>query len=203
MIGSVRGSLVDRSGDGEVLVEVQGIGYRVAVTPTTAAGIGEVGDKVFLHVHHHITESDQRLYGFASIDERRTFEALIGAHGVGPALALAVLGVHTPVGLGLVVATDDIDALCLVPGVGKKTAARLLIELKSRLSLDDLSSADLAAVRANGGSRVDASAHADVRAALAELGYGPDEIRAVLSELPPDGDTSDLLRQALQRLASF
>jgi Holliday junction DNA helicase RuvA len=202
VIGSLRGTVVDRSGDGEVIVEVAGVGYRLAVTPATVAAVGEPGSDVFLHVHHHVTDDSQRLYGFTSIDERRTFEALIGAHGVGPSLALAVLGVHTPTALRLALAADDLDALCLVPGVGRKTATRLLIELKSRLDLAERGD-ELAVVARNGSAGPAPSPHADVRAALAELGYGAEEIRAVVAELPADGDSAGLLRQALQRLATF
>ncbi len=97
MIGSLRGTLLDRSLDGEVLVEVAG--RRLpghASRPTTAAAVGEVGDEVFLWIHHHVREDAQTLYGFATRDERVCFEALLGAHGVGPALALAILSVHGP-----------------------------------------------------------------------------------------------------------
>lgn len=198
MIGSLRGRLIGRTG-GEVLVEVAGIGYRVTVSPATAVALGELGDEVFVHVHHHFREDDQTLYGFASREERVCFEALISAHGVGPALGLAILGVHDPVGLARVLATDDLAALCLVPGVGKKTAARLLVELKEKLDLPDV---DLTA--SSGGSGVGgqaATALADVREALGGLGYGADEIHAAVRDLPPDEDTAALLRRALQRLA--
>ena len=202
MIGSLRGELLDRSPDGELLIETGGVGYRVTATPATLASVGEIGGVVFVHVHHHITEGAQQLYGFTTVAERRTFEALLGAHGVGPALALSIISVHQPDQLRLVVATDDIDGLCLVPGVGKKTAARLLIELKSRFDVPEMSRAELAAVAANGSSQP-SSTHTDVRAALAELGYGAEEVRVVLTELPVDGEVSDLLREALQRLATF
>jgi len=198
MIGSLRGELLDR-GAGELLVEVGGIGYRVQVTPATVLESGEVGTQVFLHVHHHRRDDAETLYGFGSIDERRVFETLIGTHGVGPALGLAILSVHSPLALRQVLATDDIAALCLVPGVGKKTATRLLVELKSRLAVPE-GDATSAAVSAIGGG--DGSVRSDVRDALAGLGYGNDEISRVLSDLPTEGDTSDLLRQALQRLAA-
>ena len=135
MIGSLRGRLLELFGDGEVLIEVGGVGYRVIVTPTTAVRLGDVGGDVFVHVHHHIREADQTLYGFLERDERTCFEALLSAHGVGPSLALAVLGVHGPVELARLLADDDVAALCLVPGVGKKTATRLLVELKNSLDL--------------------------------------------------------------------
>jgi Holliday junction DNA helicase RuvA len=196
VIGSLRGALLDRSTGGEVLVEVAGVGYRVQMAPAASVGVGELGAEVFLHVHHHIREDAQTLYGFASRDQRICFEALLGAHGVGPALALAILSVHEPDALRVLVAESDLDALCLVPGVGKKTGQRLLIELKGSLSVPDLEPAVVAAAGEGGGS-----ARADVREALLGLGYGPDEIRTALRDLPEAGDSAALLRDALRRLA--
>jgi Holliday junction DNA helicase RuvA len=198
MIGSLRGTLLDRSGS-EVLVEVAGVGYRITVSPTTAVSIGELGEEVFVHTHHHVREDAQTLYGFASRDERACFEALLGAHGVGPSLALGILAVHSPAALARVLADDDIAALCLVPGVGKKTAARLLIDLASRLSVPDLGDAPatVGAAPAGAGS----AARVDVRDALVGLGYTEAEIREVMADLPDDGDAGLLLRDALQRLA--
>lgn len=196
MIGSLRGELLDRTLSGEVLVEVAGVGYRVVVSPSTAVAVGEVGESVFLHVHHHIREDAQTLYGFTSRDERIAFEALLSAHGVGPALALAILSVHPPASLQRVLADDDLAALCLVPGVGKKTAQRLLVELKSKLDVPDLDDPSSPA-----GSDRTSSARSDVHDALAGLGYGPDEIRDAVRDLPPDGDPADLLKSALAHLA--
>jgi Holliday junction DNA helicase RuvA len=203
--------LLDRGpGDGaagEVLLEVGGVGYRVVVSSTTAVALGDVGDDMFVWVHHHVREDAQTLYGFGSRDERITFEALLGAHGVGPSLALAILSVHDPVALARILAEDDVGALCLVPGVGKKTAARLLMELKSRLHVPDGGRlpAGLGAAAANGngaGASAPSSARTDVREALASLGYSSDEIHGATAELPDDEDTSQLLRLALQRLAA-
>jgi holliday junction DNA helicase RuvA len=198
VIGSLRGTLLDRGAD-EITIEVGGVGYRVTVSPTTAVSLGDVDAEVFCWVHHHQREDDVTLYGFATKDERSCFEALLGAHGVGPALALAILSIHTPVALARILAEDDLGALCLVPGVGKKTAARLLIDLKSRLSVPDLGTPVLPE-----GSAITSSpsALADVRGALAELGYSEPEIREVAADLPPDGDAGALLRDALQRLAA-
>jgi Holliday junction DNA helicase RuvA len=201
VIGSLRGTLVERAGDGELLVEVAGVGYRVTVTPTTVVEAGEPGDEVFLYVHHHRREDVETLYGFLSREERVCFEALIGAHGVGPALGLAILAVHSPPALQRVLADDDLAALCLVPGIGKKTAARLLVELKSRLDVPGLETAATASSDAGGGGRAARSARADVRDALANLGYAPDEVVDVVRELPDDGDPAELLKVALQRLA--
>ena len=194
MIGSVRGTLIDRSAD-EILVEVLGVGYRVTVTPATVVAIGDLGDEVFVWTHHHVREDAHLLYGFASRDERACFEALIGAHGVGPALALAILSVHSPESLRRTLADDDLASLCLVPGVGKKTAARLLVELKSRLAVPDI---DLVTGPATS-TATSTSARADVRDALAGLGYSPDEIREALAEISDDADPALALKHALQR----
>jgi holliday junction DNA helicase RuvA len=197
MIGSLRGRLLHR-GAGDVLVEVGGVGYVVVVSPTTAVSLGDVGDEVFVWTHHHVREDAEVLYGFPARDERVTFEALLGAHGVGPALALAILSVHAPAALVRILAEDDVGALCLVPGVGKKTAARLLVELKSRLHIDDGGGVPAPAAGTAAGER----SAADVREALAGLGYSAEEIRMATAELAGDGDPSALLRTALQRLAA-
>lgn len=201
MIGSLRGRLLHR-GTGEVLIEVGGVGYRCIVGPATAVTVGEVGEEVFVHVHHHVREDAESLYAFATVEDRLGFEALLGAHGVGPALALAILSVHPPMALRRVLAEDDIGALCLVPGVGKKTAARLLVELKSRFDAGDLAGAVRAGAAADGADEPAGRMRTDLREALAGLGYGPDEVHDALAELPTDGDPSTLLRQALRHLAA-
>ncbi len=193
MIGSLRGRVIDRPSAGEVIVEVHGVGYRVAVPTSVVAALVGRPDEVLLHVHTHVREDAIVLYGFLHADERRCFEALLGAHGVGPALALAILSALTPAALSAAVIEDDVDMLCQVPGVGKKTAARLVLELKSRLDLPDLDPVS-ASAPASG-------ARAEVRAALAELGYGPEEIKGAVDELPEDGSVSDLVRAALRELA--
>lgn len=199
MIGSLRGTLLHRNLAGEILVEVGGVGYRVQAGPATSARLGDLDAEVFVWVHHHVREDADTLYGFASHDERDAFEALLGAHGVGPALALAILSVHPPANLARVLADDDVASLCLVPGVGKKTAARLLIELKSRLSVP-LGDGVPQMAGEGSGSGAAASARADVRDALAGLGYGPEEIAEATRDLDGD-DAGLLLKEALRRLA--
>ena len=195
MIGSLRGTVLDRSIDGEVLVEVHGVGYRVTVTPRTLAGC-DVGAETFLHVHHHIREDAQTLYGFPTRDERVCFEALLGAHRVGPALALAILATHAPSDLRRVVIDGDVAALTLVPGVGKQTAARLLLELKGRLDGDGA-----AALVGGNGSGAGPTPTQAVAEALAGLGYSAEEVREALRDLTPGADPAVLLRDALKVLA--
>jgi Holliday junction DNA helicase RuvA len=151
------------------------------------------GGNAFLFTHLHVREDAMVLYGFPSRDERDTFEVLIAATGVGPKLALAILSVHTPNTLRRGLADDDLDALMLVPGVGKRTAQRLLVELKSRLEVPDLDLAD----SAGGGT----SPRGEVRDALVGLGYSSEEVRGVLGHLDDDGTVEDLLRDALRVLA--
>lgn len=203
MIGTLRGELVERTTEGEVLIEVAGIGYRVQAGPSTAALLGDVGAEVRVWVHHHVREDAEVLYGFATRDERVCFEALISAHGVGPAMGLAILSVHDPVALRRVLADDDVAALCLVPGVGKKTAARLLVELKSRLEVP-VGDVEATVAAAHGGAGGDgaASVRADVRDALATLGYGPDEVAAAVADLPEGDDVSALVSKALRRMGA-
>ena len=195
MIGSLRGTVLERTEDGQVLLQVGGVGYLVSVTPRTLAEL-EPGSAAFLHVHHHIREDAQTLFGFLHRDERTTFQVLIATHGIGPALALAILGTHGPAALVDIVASNDLGALTLVPGVGKKTAERLLVELRNRLSLPML---DPVPAGAGGGG---ASAVGDVREALAGLGYGAEEIRDALRDLPSTGDAASLLRDALKLLGA-
>jgi holliday junction DNA helicase RuvA len=198
MIGSLRGTVLERSGDTSVLVEVGGVGYVVTVTPRTLAEL-EPSSPVFLYIHHHIREDAQTLFGFRQRDERSTFEILVATHGIGPALAMAILGTHAPSALVDIVATNDQGALTLVPGVGKKTAERLLVELRNRLNLPMLDPVGAGVGGGGGGGNTVVS---DVREALAGLGYGPDEVRDALRELPSTGDASTLLRDALKLLGA-
>ena len=195
MIGSLRGTVLERDADSEVLLEVSGVGYFVTVTPRTLAEL-EPGATVFLHVHHHIREDAQTLYGFLRREERATFQVLIATHGVGPALAMAILGTHSPTTLVDIVAGSDVGSLTLVPGVGKKTAERLLIELKNRLNLPIIDPISV------GGDAESTTPLTDVREALYGLGYAPEEVRDTLREIPSDGDAATMLREALQLLGA-
>jgi holliday junction DNA helicase RuvA len=208
VIGLLRGPVVLRTGEGEVIVDVAGVGYRVTVTPATAASLiaggGRAEEPVTLFVHTHVREDAMVLYGFVHDDERRCFEVLLGSHGVGPALALAMMAVLSPATLSTAMLEDDLDTLCSVPGVGRKTAARLLIELKSRLDLPDLSVDLFGAGAPAGGASAERpvrTSRSEARAALSELGYAPDEIRGALDGLRDDVGVEEMLRLALRELA--
>lgn len=188
MIGSLRGVVLERFAPSTVLLEVGGVGYLCNVTTSTFAEL-EPTVSTFLHVHHHIREDAQTLFGFASRTERDTFNVLIATHGIGPSMAMAILSTYSPTALITIVSSGDTAALTVVPGVGKKTAERLMVELKSRLHLEGIAD--------SGSSDTVQSAAADVREALTALGYAPEEIRDAMRQLPGGGDSESMLRDAL------
>jgi len=192
VIASLRGRVLDRSTEGAAIVEVAGVGYEVSMTSRSLGSLS-ADSETFLYIHHHIREDNQQLFGFTTMLERATFRILIATHGVGPSLALAILETHTPHALVDAVATSDVNALTMVSGVGKKTAERLLVELRSRLSLPEIDSP----VGEHSGGSI-----REIRAALEQLGYDPSEIVAATSELSADVDVSDGLRLALSYLGA-
>ncbi len=209
MIGSLRGTIVDRditldgAATADFTIEVAGVGYRVTSTPATLSRLSS-DDEVMVHIHHHFWEDNQRLFGFLTKDERVAFEALLSAHGVGPALALAVLATHPVAQLARILADDDLAALCEVPGVGKKTAQRLLVELKSTVVLPVIDGVGGPAPVSSGAVAAE-SPLVDVREALISLGYSQTEIRSAIaalgSDVGADADSGQLLKQALLKLS--
>ena len=193
MIGSLRGVVLERFTPSTVLLEVGGVGYLCSVTTSTFAEL-EPTVTTFLHIHHHIREDAQTLFGFVSRTERDTFNVLIAPHGIGPAMAMAILSTYSPTALITIVSSGDIAALTVVPGVGKKTAERLMVELKSRLHLEGIVD--------SGSSDTVQSTAADVREALTALGYAPEEIRDAMRQLPGGGDSESMLRDALALLGA-
>jgi len=186
VIGRLRGDIVERDVD-RVVLDVAGVGYVVAVTPATIVALPGVGRPAVLHTHLHVREDILALYGFASADERDVFQILIGVSGVGPKLALAVLATIKPNELRQVVVSEDAAALTAVPGIGQRSAQKLLLELRPKLDLPD------SPLQAG-------SSLSEVREALEGLGYQAVEIREVLRDLPADGPVEDSLRAALQQL---
>ena len=194
MIGSLRGRVLERLTDSTVLVETAGVGYVVNVTPRTLGEL-EPTTEAFLHIHHHVREDAETLFGFLDRDERRIFGQLIETTGIGPGLAMAILATHTPRTLVDLVVSGDVAGLTAVPGVGKKTAERLLLELKDRLNLPVIDEPRPIGDRTVGGV-------GDVRDALAGLGYDESEIRAVLREIAITNDAAVMLREALSLLGA-
>tara|TARA_B100000686_G_C16799154_1_gene984651 strand:+ start:4273 stop:4899 length:627 start_codon:yes stop_codon:yes gene_type:complete len=199
-IGSLRGTLLLEE-DHEIIIEVSGVGYKVLVAPSTQKQFGDIGSETLIYTHHHFREDAQTLYGFPTRQECQFFEALISTHGVGPSLGLAILSTHAPNQLAHILATEDSEALCLVPGIGKKTAARLIVELQSKIELSSVSfeSGEQTGIRPD---TTDSSLK-DVREALSGLGYGSNEIQLAMKGLPSNADAALLLKLALQELANL
>jgi Holliday junction DNA helicase RuvA len=186
MIGRLRGVIVDR-GYETIVLDVAGVGYLVAVTPRTLTDLPGVGEEVVLHTHLHVREDQLALYGFASLPDKDLFGLLLGVSGVGPKVAMAILGTMTYEQLSAAVSSDDIPALTAVPGIGKRSAQKLLLELKPKMDVLD---------EASYGS----SMFAEVRVALEGLGYGSDEIRGTLADMPDDLPIEEMVRRSLQQL---
>lgn len=189
MIGRLHGKLLEKNPP-QILIDVSGVGYEVDVPMSTFCNLPEVGGELTLHTHFVVREDAQLLYGFATLAERAVFRALIKISGVGPKIALALLSGITVDQLKDAVDRGETGLLTKVPGIGKKTAERLVLELKGKLAG---TGATTAAVPTSG-------ARADVAAALIALGYSEREAAAATKKLPEDCTVNDGLRLALKSL---
>lgn len=189
MIGRITGTLLEKRPP-QILVEVAGVGYEIDVPMSTFFHLPATGEKVSLHTHLAVREDAHLLYGFATDAERRCFRELLKVSGIGAKTALAVLSGLNPDDLAAAVAAQEAGRLVKIPGIGKKTAERLLLELKGRLDFVAVPTASVVA----------AGAGDDVRDALLALGYESREADAVLKQLPAGLSVSEALRQALRLL---
>ena len=189
MIGRLHGKLLEKNPP-QILIDVSGVGYEVDVPMSTFCNLPEVGGELTLHTHFVVREDAELLYGFATLAERAVFRALIKISGVGPKIALALLSGITVDQLKDAVDRGEAGLLTKVPGIGKKTAERLVLELKGKLAG---TGAATAAVPTSG-------ARADVAAALIALGYSEREAAAATKKLPEDCTVNDGLRLALKSL---
>ena len=189
MIGRLTGILLEKAPP-LVLIDVHGVGYEVDVPMSTFFNLPAAGESCTLLTHFVVREDGQFLYGFSTEAERFAFRQLVKISGVGARTALAVLSGLSVADLAQAIARQETGRLTKVPGIGKKTAERLLLELKGRLA-DALPNAKLPAE----------DAQHDILNALLALGYNDREISAVMKQLPPDSSTSDGIRQALKLLA--
>lgn len=197
MIARLRGILAEKQ-PGRIVVDVGGVGYDVQIPLSTYYSVGERGVEVALRIHTHVREDALSLFGFATVLELDLFERLIGINGVGPRLALAVISGIEPPALVQAVRTSDVARLTGIPGVGRKTAERIVLELKDKLPAAALTG-DADAVE----EVRDGDLQADVISALLNLGYHrPPAERAVSAALKHgQGDFEATLRQALRELA--
>ncbi|MDR3323222.1 MAG: Holliday junction branch migration protein RuvA [Zoogloeaceae bacterium] len=194
MIARLAGRLVEKNPP-QILIDVGGVGYEANVPMSTFYNLPALGEPVTLLMHHAVREDGHFLYGFFTADERAVFRQLLKISGVGARIALAVLSGLSVADLSAAVTRQEAGRLTNIPGIGKKTAERLLLELKGKLPT------------ATGGLHVsgatDAGQGDDVLNALLALGYHEKEALAALKNLPPDLSTSDGIRQALKTLGKF
>lgn len=191
MIGRLSGTLLEKNPP-QILLDVQGVGYELDVPMSTFYNLPALHEKVVLHTHFVVREDAQLLYGFATNEERVAFRQLLKISGVGPKLALSVLSGLSLGDLALAVANKDAGRLTKIPGVGKKTAERLLLELQGKFTVTGAGAAQGAPA---------ASHSSDIVNALLALGYNEKEADWAAKQLPKEADVSGGIRQALKLLS--
>ena len=193
MIATLEGTLEYRGVD-SVIINVGGIGFQVHVPGSTLSQLGAIKDKVSLYTHLHLREDNVSLYGFASEEELALFKNLISVSGIGPKAALALLSALNPEQLAMAITGGNVDVISQVPGIGKKIAGRLVVELKGKLEREWKKGAVLPLAAEN----------ADAIAALTNLGYSLREATQAVSNLPDSSELTleEKVRMALQQLAA-
>ncbi len=192
MIGRLTGVLLEKNPP-QILLDVQGVGYELDVPMSTFYNLPALHEKVILHTHFVVREDAQLLYGFASTEERLAFRQLLKISGVGPKLALSVLSGLSLNDLAAAVANKDVGRLTKIPGVGKKTAERLLLELQGKFTVSG--------THATSGTSPASSSSNDIANALLALGYNEKEADWAAKQLPKEVGVSDGIRQALKFLS--
>ena len=189
MIAGLHGKL-ESVGSDWAIIDVGGIGFQVYMPTSTLSTLGAIGEEVKLYTHLHLREDNATLYGFASTDELGLFQSLIGVSGLGPKLALAMLSAMSVEKLTMAIATGSTDLLTVTPGIGKKMAERLILELKEKIGAGWITTPAAQLAQEN----------TDVLAALTSLGYSVAEANRAVATIPPSSDLSleERIKQALQ-----
>lgn len=195
MIHRLRGELIDRDSDGAV-IEACGVGYRVEAPLSTIGKLPKTGEECVLYIRMVVREDAMLLFGFATQQERKAFDALTSVTKIGPRLALAVLSVLSPDKLAEAISRADVVKLSTVPGLGRKTAERIVLELKDKESL--FMGQEPTSLNGTGS----ASAYFEAREALVQLGYSLQEAEAALREVPDQDTTQGYLKEALRLIGS-
>lgn len=194
MIAFVEGSVAERRLSSAV-IQAGGIGYELLMSAHSLAMLPEVGKEAHVVTYLSVTESGVALYGFMTQEEESLFKNLIAVIGIGPKMALAALSTFTPRELFAAVTAEDVRAISKIPGVGKKTASRIVLELKGAIPVDAIGS------DAPGGKAAPTSAYKNATDALLSMGFTKAEIEAAMKGAPGDGDEETLLQYALKRIA--
>ncbi len=189
MIGSIRGKIILKT-EKFLIVETSGVGYKVSVSPDVLSKVGKTSEEIFLFIHTHIREDAFDLYGFLNREELEFFEMLLSVSGIGPRSALAILGIASIETLRKAIGTGDTSYLTKISGIGKKTAERIVIELRDKMADKDMSE--------KGGSSL--RNELDALEALKSLGYSQNEARDALKKVSSGTDTNTKIREALKIL---
>lgn len=204
MIAFLKGQLYKKS-EGLVLIDCQGVGYAVHISTPTYEGLPSVGEQVFLEIYHHISESEQRLFGFQTTDEKKLFELVITVKGIGPRLGLSVLSGLPPRALQQAIASGDVRALSGISGIGKKTAERIVLELRDKV--EAIAEGTSTVESGEPGGQVSASSALQMEAvsALEALGYRKNQAEqaiqaAIKAEVEVFKDSKTLIKKALIHL---
>jgi holliday junction DNA helicase RuvA len=195
MIGSLRGKLIEKRPN-QILVDINGVGYQVQIPLSTFASLGALHAETSLLIHTHVREDQLTLYGFVTAREKQCFELLISASGVGPSLALKILSGMSIEELVPAIRKGDLAQLVKIPGVGRKTAERIVVELRDKLVVIDVPDAGKSSTRSQ--------LEEDVASALSNLGYDTKSVERAIekSRVASGADFEKLLRSALQILGS-
>jgi len=199
MIAQIRGQLVEKR-PGVVIVETQGIGYQVFVSLSTFYDLPEATQGVRLHTHTHVREDLLQLFGFSTLLEKEIFQILIGVSGIGPKLALNILSGIAPAELIASLQSEDVARLTQIPGVGRKTAERLVFDLKEKIGKIAVRGETPKEEKGEKGQLVD-----DVVSALVNLGYRKNQAESVVEQVwrqRPDASLEEILKESLRALAA-
>jgi len=196
MIAWLKGELLEKQPP-SILLNVNGVGYELEAPMSTFYELPEVGQTATLYVHMVVREDAQLLFGFASKQQRELFRSLVKVNGVGPKVALAILSTLTAQELLSCMVNEDVTQLCKVPGIGKKTAQRLVVEMKDRLE-KEFAGVEFDSTDQKSGASNDRN---DAIAALVSLGYKNTDAAKVVKSLPNDLSSEELIRQALRSLS--
>ncbi len=201
MIAFIRGIVADMT-ESSIILEAGNIGYEIFMTSSAMDRLLRTGEEVKIHTYFHVREDAMQLYGFLSKDDLQMFRLLLGVNGIGPKAALGVMSGITPDELRFAVLSDDVKTISKAPGIGKKTAQKLILELKDKLKLEDAFELKLAHEHAAEGSASVHDGHQEAVEALVALGYSnTDALRAVRQVTDVDAeDVEAVLRAALKNL---
>lgn len=197
MYAYIKGSLEEKLND-YIVVEASGVGYKIYMSSTSIEKVGELGNIVKIYTHHHVREDNISLYGFLSNEELKMFELLLSVSGIGAKSAIAILSQITPSSFTFAVISNDVDKLKKIPGIGAKTAARIILELKDKLKTEQ-------AIEPNDKTEVTTDTQEDTQeviAGLQMLGYNRKEIEKAIEKIDTKGlSIEDIIRKALNILS--